>query len=146
MQGMKIGMHIDAVMEFVVEYPLDWPKERRLDYGSSDGEVRWTHPEDPAIKLRIISHQRKQVETAEQKLALALPEHPSQIVMLNESTTLPAGAGRHLRVQTERNDLEAYLLTSTNRDFMIVLIAPRDRLSEYGEVMARISQSFIITQ
>ena len=52
----KIGMHIDAVLEFVIEYPLDWKKDRRVIYGTSNGEVRWTRQTDSGnVMLRVIS-------------------------------------------------------------------------------------------
>ncbi|MDH3454733.1 MAG: hypothetical protein OEL80_06250, partial [Desulfuromonadales bacterium] len=52
----KTGMYIDAGLEFVVEYPLAWNKDRRLVFGRREGEVRWTHPEHPHTLLRIKSY------------------------------------------------------------------------------------------
>ena len=49
-------MHIDAVLEFVIEYPLDWQKDRRVIYGTSNGEVRWSHQTHSGdVMLRVIS-------------------------------------------------------------------------------------------
>ena len=41
----KTGMHIDAVLECAIEYPLLWTKDRRLTYGTKSGELRWKPPQ-----------------------------------------------------------------------------------------------------
>ncbi len=143
MQGMKIGMHIDAVLEFVVEYPLDWAKDRRINYGSYHGEVRWTHPDDSATMLRILSYQRRDSpEDPIEMLAQDLQDHPEQKVILNEKIILPAGEATHIIAQTPKTDIEAYQLRTADRDYTIALVVPRETLADHNVVMTRVSQSF----
>ena len=67
----KVGLHIDAVLELVVEYPLHWKKDRRLEYGRNEGEIRWTPPEQDNTLLQVTSYFRK-YQTDEQELDLVL--------------------------------------------------------------------------
>lgn len=139
----KIAMHIDAVLEFAVEYPQDWHKDRRLSYGSRDGEVRWSHPEHPATLLRIKSSLLSQpaVSPARQ-LEQALQEYSGLEVLRREQVALTAGEAWHVTGRTAQLAVDLYLLPRTQRAYLIVLTAPPGTSSQDDEFMERVTRSF----
>lgn len=143
LQGAKIGMHIDAVLEFVIEYPLDWTKDRRLRYGSNEGEVRWTHPGNESVVLRVVSHKIEQApDERSDWLQKILPDHPGQVTILKEAEHIPAGDVLHLQNRTQRSDINAYLLESEDRLYGIILVAPLGTISDYSGVISKAVESF----
>lgn len=139
----KVGMHIDAVLEFVIEYPLDWTKDRRLTYGSVDGEVRWTSPDNKSAQLRVLSHHRQQPgEITTQALAEQFADEPGLVVFNKEKTTIAAGEAWHLSGQTGRADFEAYLVAKRERIYRIVLTTPPASMAAYDEILERVRDSF----
>lgn len=141
--AMKIGMHIDAVLEFAIEYPLAWTKDRRLAYGSKTGEVRWADPGTPSALLRVSSDLLVDPATdAERSLEQALQEYPGLQVQTREQVTLPAGTAWHVSGQTHRLRLELYVMTKGNRSFCIALRAPPEDMDPYLDIMTRVVDSF----
>lgn len=142
---MKIGMHYDAVLDFVVEYPLSWHKDRRLAYGSRDGEVRWVHPEHPATLLRVKSSMQKPpVPDVQAQLDQVLQEYPGLEVLSKEEVTLPAGTAWHLSGQLAQGQLDLYLIVHADRRFLITLSTAPEDLDNYREIMERVTNSFQI--
>jgi hypothetical protein len=139
----KIGMHFDAVLEFVVEYPLTWQKDRRLPYNSVNGEVRWTHPEHPGVVLKILSSvndpQEPGKDAAFDKITSEYPRIEFTKVeeqQINETLiTCIEGQSEKLAVQT-------YLLNANNRSYLISLEKPLVSENNYQELMDRVVQSF----
>jgi hypothetical protein len=141
----KIGMHIDAVLEFIVEYPLSWSKDRRLDFGSKHGEVRWTHPGYPQTLLRIKSYiPKQQTLSVDQQIDHVLHEYSGLEVLTKEVVTLPAGDAWHIMGHTVQAKVEIYLILRTGRSYSIELTAPRYSIDDDEDVMDRITQSFQI--
>ncbi|MDT8444669.1 MAG: hypothetical protein RQ722_10270 [Desulfuromonadales bacterium] len=141
----KIGMHIDAVLEFIVEYPLSWSKDRRINFGSKQGEVRWTHPDYPQTLLRIKSYIPEQKTLSiDQQIDEALHEYIELGVSTKEVVTLPAGEAWHITGHTMQADVDIYLLLRAGRSYSIELKAPRDSIDDYEDLMDRITQSFQI--
>ncbi len=141
--GLKIGMHVDAVLEFNVAYPLSWNKDRRLSYGSKEGEVRWTHPEHPNTLLTIRSDFQKQQELSkEQQIDQALQEYVGLEVLTKEEMALPAGEAWHITGRTTRDNVDIYLFLRTNRNYLIALTAPPDEIKIYQDLMNRVTQTF----
>ena len=137
----KIGLHIDAVLEFVVEYPLQWQKDRRLEYGRKEGEIRWSHPEQGETLLQVTSHFRK-YQTDEQELGLALKEHPGLTETIREQVELPAGEAWHVSGQATQQQVEIYLLLKSGRAYSIVLKTSPENFSDYDKLMTKIVHSF----
>lgn len=139
----KVGMHIDTVLDFVVEYPMSWHKERRLTYGSTDGEVRWTHPEHPATLLLIRSYAKSSMNTklAEQ-VEQALQGYTGWRASKEEKLTIPAGDAWHITGQTTHNDVNIYLILHTGRNYLIALTTPQGSIDEYQDLMGRVLPSF----
>ena len=136
-------MYIDAALEFVVEYPLAWNKDRRLVFGRREGEVRWTHPEHPHTLLRIKSYlPQQQTLRVEQQIDQALHEFVGLEVLTRETMTLPAGEVWHMTGHTAQGDADIYLLLRAGRSYSIDLTAPSTRIEEYREVMDKITRSF----
>lgn len=143
--SMKIGMHIDAVLEFVMAYPLDWHKDRRLAYGSKEGEVRWTPPGQPTALLRVKSSlPRQPAVSLEQQLDQFLREYRDLHVQTREQVTLDAGEAWHVSGQTSRETLQLYLLNQAERSYLITLTTPAGNSDRYEQIMARAISSFQI--
>lgn len=139
----KIGMHVDAVLEFIVEYPLSWNKDRRLVFDSKEGEVRWTHPDHPQTLLRIRSFvPERQAPGIELQIDQALHEYVGLEISTREAVTLPAGEAWHITGHTAQVDADIYLLLRTDRGYSIELTAPRDNIDAYESVMDRVTHSF----
>ena len=140
---LKIGMHIDAVLEFIVEYPLSWSKDRRLTYGSKDGEVHWAHPDHPDTLLIIRSDlQKRQDLSKEQQVDQVLHKYVGLEVATKEEITLPAGETWHITGNTAQVNVDIYLLLYRDRSYLIALTAPADKINTYQDLMVRITQSF----
>ncbi len=138
-------MHFDAVLEFIVEYPLSWSKDRRISFGSKQGEVRWTHPAYPQTLLRIKSYRpEQQALNIDQQIDEALHEYIELNVSTKEVMTLPAGEAWHITGHTVQADVDIYLLLRAGRSYSIELKAPRNSIDDYEDVMDRITQSFQI--
>lgn len=141
----KTGMYLDATLEFVVEYPLQWSKDRRLIFGRREGEVRWTPPDDTKTLLRIKSYVPKQQALhIEQQIDQALQEFVGLEVSTKELVTLPAGEAWHVTGYTAQVHADIYLLLRAGRCYSIDLTAPPDHVGTYKEVMDRITLSFQI--
>ena len=141
--GVKVGMHIDAVLEFIVEYPLSWNKDRRLPYGSKNGEVRWAHPKHPDTSLTIRSDlQKRQDLSKEQQVDQVVHEYVGLDVAIEEEITLPAGESWHITGKTAQLNVDIYLLLNKDRSYLIALTAPADKIDLYEDLMARVTQSF----
>lgn len=139
---MKVGMHIDAVLEFAMEYPLDWSKDRRVAYGSSNGEVRWTPPDDDNIMLRVVSQVLDEAPSKEDSLTLFISGLEGLEITLEEELEDQHGSVLHLAGQTADHDIEAYLFQKGKRIYQLMLTTPRDIMDSYAGIMVRVSQSF----
>jgi len=139
--GMKVGMHIDAVLEFVIEYPLKWKKDRRLEYGRNEGEIRWRHPTQSETLLQITSHLRE-YRTNEQELDLALREYPDLTEALREQVELPAGTAWHVNGQTAHQHVEIYLFLQPSRTYVIALKSSAENFADYEHLIDKVVQSF----
>jgi len=139
--GMKVGMHIDAVLEFIVEYPLEWKKDRRLEYGSNEGKVRWSHPDQKGTMLQITS-QFRGAQTNEQELYLALIEYPGLTESPRDQVELPAGEAWHISGQTARQKVEIYLFLQPSRIYTITLETAPENFADYQILLDKVIQSF----
>lgn len=144
---MKIGMHYDAVLQFVMEYPLTWSKERRVGYGSREGEVRWTHPDHPATLLRVKASAQKQsaLDTG-QGNEQALQEYPGLEIESAEEVKLPAGKAWHVTGQTAQGHLDLYLLRHSGHRYLITFTAAPEDVDAYEDILERVTASFQIMQ
>ena len=140
---MKVGMHIDAVLEFAVEYPLSWEKERLISYGSREGEVRWTPPGRPETLLRIKStlQNQSEVNTA-QEINEILQQYNGLQIATKEQISLSAGEAWHVSGQSAYLTLELYLIPTKERRYLIILTSPKDASNSDQEVMQRVTESF----
>ena len=139
--GMKVGMHIDAVLELVVEYPLKWKKDRRLEYGRNEGEIRWSHPEQKETLLQVTSRFR-QLQSTEQELERELREYPELTDVLREQVDLPAGQVWHVSGQTEQQQVELYLFLKPRRTYKILLRTSPENSADYKNLMQKVTRSF----
>ena len=87
----------DAVLDFVVEYPLAWEKERRLNYGSKEGEVLWTHPEHPDTTVLIGSYTSGDLLFGtEYQITQTLKKYVGLEVSTKTKTAIAAGDAWHI--------------------------------------------------
>jgi hypothetical protein len=140
---MKVGMHIDAVLEFAVEYPLSWEKERLIFYGSREGEVRWTPPGRPETLLRIKATLEKQPEVdINQEIEDILKNYNGLQIAVKEQVSLPAGEAWHVSGKSAHLRLELYLIPGKERQYLITLTSPTDVNNSDQEVLQRVAASF----
>ncbi len=143
--GKKIGMHIDAALEFAVEHPQSWNKDRRLPYRSGQGEVRWTQEDDPEMMLRIHSEPvSDNTATIDQHIDQILQEYPSIELTLKTETVMPAGTAMHLMGYNSQRNFDIYLISSEQRHYSIVFTASADTMGQYTQVIKEIVESFLI--
>lgn len=138
----KIGLHIDAVLEFVVEYPSLWTKDRRIVYGDKSGEVRWTENEGQDTLLKISSLFLKEPVAAGESLAEQIKkDHAAMVVTRQETVDLPAGEALHITGQAANTNIAFYQISAKTRSYLISLSTPDD-LELYKDLMARVIHSF----
>lgn len=143
----KTGMHIDAVLEFAIEYPLFWTKDRRIAYGSNNGEIRWKPPKYDGTLLRLSSQKQDQkTHDPEQQLTRFLQEFVDLEISLNEKTPLPAGNATHIIGETSEEHLEIYQLSHNNRSYLISLATLKENISLYEGVMNKVIPTFQVLQ
>jgi hypothetical protein len=141
--GEKIGMHIDAVLQFAIEYPLSWKKIRRVAYGSREGDVRWTEPGHPGTLLKVSSILAKQpASNPDQLIDLMLQEYSGLEISLKEKVTLPSGEAWHVTGHTVQFDLDIYLMAHEQRNYLITLTATRGDIDDYQDIASRVTDSF----
>ena len=139
--GMKVGMHIDAVLELVMEYPLKWKKDRRLEYGRNEGEIRWSHPTQKGTLLQVTSRIR-QYQSDEQELERELQDYPGLNTALREQVERPAGPVWHVSGQAAQEQVEIYLFLKPRRTYKITLRTALDNAAEYQDLMQKVTHSF----
>jgi hypothetical protein len=139
--GMKVGLHIDAVLELVVEYPLQWRKDRRLDYGRNEGEIRWSHPNQDGTLL-LISSRFRQYQDDEQQLQKELGKYPGLANRPRLQVELPAGQAWHVSEQATQQQVELYLFLKPHRVYEIALKRSSEDSADYENLMEKIVQSF----
>lgn len=141
----KIGMHIDAVMEFVVEYPLSWQKDRRLPYGSSSGEVRWTHSDHKDTVLKISSTTAKEAYPGKAfAIKQLVTEYAGLQIATEEKITLPAGEATLLTGQSSKTKINSYLFLTPARSYIMTFASALDETEADKAVITKVTQSFRI--
>jgi hypothetical protein len=139
----KSGLYVDAVLEFVVEYPITWHKDRRLQYGRAEGEVRWTNPEHPEMLLIINSTLQKQQTTSfEQRLDTIVKEFGDLEVTSKELVTLPDGEAWHLTGNRSRTRVDIYMPVDTRRNYRVSLVSALEHAEGYEHIMQKVMESF----
>ena len=141
----KTGMHIDAVLECAIEYPLLWTKDRRLTYGTKSGELRWKPPQVDGTLLRLISQERKTIEP-EQQIALLYQDFTGLEISLKEEVALPAGDATHIVGDTAEKHFESYQFSNANRSYLISLTTLKEDTKLYSEVMDKVIHTFQVLQ
>jgi len=141
----KTGMHIDAVLECAIEYPLLWVKDRRLTYGTKSGELRWKSPQADGTLLRLISQERKTIEP-EQQTAQLHQEFTGLEISLKEEISLPAGGATHIVGDTAEKHFESYQFSKANRSYLISLTMLKENTKLYSGVMDKVIYTFQILQ
>lgn len=139
----QIGMHIDAVLEFAVEYPLAWQKDRRVAYGSRQGEVRWTETGHSGTLLQIRSYfTNPEVATRDAQIKQVLEGYPGLVISSREEVTLPAGEALRISGHSKQSDLVLYLLVHQSRSYLISLKTPKGDIDDFRDLLDRVTNSF----
>ena len=139
----KSGLYVDAVLEFVVEYPIAWQKDRRLQYGRAEGEVRWTNPEHPEMLLIINSTLHKQQTTSfEQRLDTILKELGDLEVTSKELVRIADGEAWHLTGNRSRTRVDIYMPMDAKRDYRVSLVTSLEHAEGYERIMQKVMESF----
>jgi hypothetical protein len=140
---LKTGMHIDAVLECAIEYPLLWTKDRRLTYGSKNGEIIWKPMKADDTVLMLISEQRE-TSDPEQQIARQLEAFKDLEVSLREEVSLPAGEAVHIIGDSTDKKIEIYQFSDAKRSFLLSLTILRKNVELYSGIMDTVVHSFQI--
>lgn len=143
--SIKTGMHIDAVLACAIEHPLSWTKDRRLVYGSKNGEILWQPPDADGTLLRLISEQRKTIEP-EQQLTRQLQEFAELEITLREEVTLPVGEAIHITGTSPEKQIEIYQFSDTNRSYLVSLVMLKNNVKRYSGVMDKVIQTLYVLE
>lgn len=138
---MKVGLHIDAVLELVMEYPLKWTKDRRLEYGRNEGEIRWSHPDQEGTVL-LVSSRLREDPSDEQELELVLQDYPGLKATQREQIELPAGQVWHVSGQAAQQHIELYLFLTPHRRYKLVLGTALENAAAYQDLLQEVTFSF----
>jgi hypothetical protein len=141
----KTGMYIDAVLECAIEYPITWSKDRRLNYGTQSGELRWKPPQADATLLRLISQERN-ADEPEQQIARLYQEFTGLEISMQEEVTLPVGNATHIIGSTAERHFEIYHYSNANRNYLVFLTTLKGNTKLYSGVMDKVINSFQVMQ
>ena len=112
--GGKVAMHIGDVLDFAVEYPQDWTKQKTFDRRRAEGRVSWSaNPEEQgaAITLSIDSLVSMVPTEAEQEVLDRLQqEAPNFTLSDRQGIDLPAGPALRLQGFTPQRVYAVYIL------------------------------------
>ena len=142
----RIGMHIDALLEFAIEYPLAWQKERRLHRAEERGVVTWTAPVDDGVHLRVVSEPVASAGTAEDRLSRILAELPGFEVTHREEFDLGGHPALQVLGYTSRQNYEFLMVGSERRAFSLQFAAEPEIFGRHAEQRAEILESFVILE
>lgn len=143
-ETVKVGMHIDALLEFAIEYPLDWTKQRRLYRAEDRGEVVWTVPGQEDVRLQVTSRPLADAGgDRDARLNFLLRELPGFELTLREKKTLPGGDALHVMGYTSRLNYDLLLFDSPDRAFTIRFSAPPATIGRFRDVFEEITRSFV---
>ena len=142
----KIGMHIDAELEFAIAYPLDWRKERRVPWRKPAGSVVWTLPGTRSQEYFEVTSLLLEPATRplEERLTLLRDRQPGLTIEATEAVELPSGKALHLTGGTEHKRLAAYLVRGERRDYLLALSAAPENFDRYSATVEEMVQSFQI--
>lgn len=143
--SIKTGMHIDAVLACAIEHPLSWTKDRRLVYGSKNGEILWQPPEADGTLLKLVSEQRKTIEP-EQQLTRQLQEFNELEITLREKVTLPVGEAIHITGTSAEKQVEIYQFSNTKRSYLVSLVMLTKNAKRYSGVMDKVIQTLYVLE
>jgi hypothetical protein len=139
----KVGMHIDALLEFAIEYPLDWKKQRLLYRAEDRGEVRWTPPGGGKVQLAVSSQPlNKAISNRQARLDVILEKLPGFEITFLEEHTLPGGKAQHVMGHTAQLNYDLLLLESSRRVYTILFSAPLEDFDRFEDIIDEITQSF----
>ena len=139
----KVGMHIDALLGFAIEYPLAWPKERLLDRANDRGQVVWNAPGNKQITFSVGSAPRNLVPGEMQRATARLHGFETTV---REQTDLPAGQTEHLTGYTASAVHNLWLLQSATRSFLIHFQSPPELFDQLLTVQDDILESLVILE
>jgi hypothetical protein len=142
----KVGMHIDAMLEFAMEYPLSWTKTRQQNRAAGWGVVRWADPEHPEVKLSVSSKSVPPPVVPEHHVDQLVTELPGFEFSSRETTFLQDVSSLHVLGYTPQLTYDIHLLSSQNRLFIVMFSAPPDLFDAYQSALRESLDSFTILE
>lgn len=142
----KIGMHIDAELEFAVSYPLEWLKERRVPWRSPAGSVVWLLPglkSNGSFEITSLVLEPSP-QPLEERFVLLRDRHPGLTLSAQQQRELPAGKVLHAEGSSPKATVAAYLLRGPTRDYLLVLSTPPDNFARFASTVEELLPSFQI--
>ena len=140
----KVGMHIDAMLEFAMEYPLSWTKTRQQNRAAGWGIVRWADPEHSEVKLSVSSRSVPPPVVPGEHVDQLISELPGFDVSSRETSQLQNVSSLHILGYTPQLTYDIYLLNSHSRLFIVMFSAPPDLFESYQSALRESLDSFTI--
>lgn len=141
----RVGMHIDAMFEFAIEYPLDWTKTRQQNRDEQWGEVRWSHPDNAEIRL-VVHSLRTAPNPADAGIRFEqiCSEYPTLEITLKEEIELQERPALHFSGYTPQHTFDMHILEAPGKVLTILYAAPPGLFSKNLEVLEEALDSFIV--
>lgn len=147
----RVAMHVDAILEFAIEYPQGWPKQFIPGKRRHEGEIRWIEanavPPTEAAELLVSSTWRSdQAEQAGSILQDLQQRYPGFEISHREQDELPAGESLRILGYTPQRNFSVHTLSTSERQFMIIFSAPIETFADFEQILAGILESFILLE
>lgn len=144
----RVGMHVDAVLEFAIEYPLDWAKQSQVVRERREGQVNWRTPRSgstpPALELTVYSLRSMSRDEVEREIMTDLQQSAPNF-QLTDRQTFEGENRPGLRIQgyTPGRVYALYLFQSSQRTYILKFSAPPEVFSSQQPVINEVVDSFL---
>lgn len=142
----KVGLHIDAELEFTIAYPLDWRKERRVPWRKTVGSVVWLLPgPSTAGTFEVTSTPIDAIaQTPGASFARIRSRYPKLADTIQERIELPAGSALRLTGKTAQTTVSAHIVRGITRDYLLVFAATPESYESFSPTAEEMLHSFQI--
>lgn len=140
----KVGMHIDAELEFAIAYPLDWRKERHVPWRKTTGSVTWFLPGPASAGTFEVTSTPidAMTQTPEASFSRVRARYPGLADTIEEQVVLPAGPALRLTGKTAQAIVSAHILRGITRDYLLLFAATPQNYENFSPTAEEMLHSF----
>lgn len=142
----KVGLHIDAELEFTIAYPLDWRKERHVSWRKTTGSVVWFLPGSTTAETFEVTSTPIDAmpRTPGASFAQIRTRYPELTDTSEEQVELPVGPALHLTGKTAQATVSAHLVRGTTRNYLLIFVATPENDQSFSPIAEEMLHSFQI--